>query len=69
MSASTISKVFDTMNWYSSITIQTKITLQRIWELGIGWDDTVPDDILNTWTTWRSELHILASYLWIDVIT
>ena len=58
---SDVSKVFDTMGWYSPITIQMKITLQRIWELNIGWDDPVPDDILNTWSTWRSEFHILAS--------
>ena len=36
-----------------------KILLQRVWELGIGWDDPVPDQILSVWKKWRSELTLL----------
>ena len=36
-----------------------KILLQRVWELGIGWDDPVPDQILSIWKKWQSELTLL----------
>lgn len=38
-----------------------KIVLQRTWELNIGWDDQVPDCILERWKMWRLELPILTS--------
>ena len=38
-----------------------KIVLQRTWELKIGWDDQVPDHLLEKWKKWRSELPILTS--------
>ena len=37
-----------------------KILLQRVWELGINWDDAVPDAILDVWSKWRSELPSLS---------
>ena len=58
---SDVSKVFDALGWFSPTTIQMKIVLQRTWELNIGWDDQVPDHLLEKWKKWRSELPILTS--------
>ena len=30
------------------------------WEVGINWDDQVPDDITATWTMWKLEIHNLS---------
>ncbi len=37
-----------------------KILLQRTWELNLGWEDSIPKNILNTRRRWRSELTQLS---------
>ncbi len=37
-----------------------KILIQRTWELNLGWEDSIPKNILNTWRHWRSELTQLS---------
>ena len=37
-----------------------KILLQQLWQLKLGWDDPVPQQICNTWTKWRSELALIS---------
>ena len=58
---SDISRVFDALGWFSPTTIQMKVIIQRTWELDIGWDDQVPEHILDKWKTWRSELPVLSN--------
>ena len=38
-----------------------KILLQRVWELKVGWDEPVPEQILVVWQRWRRELPALSS--------
>lgn len=38
-----------------------KILLQRLWERKVDWDDSVPEEIEDTWRRWRSELSDLSS--------
>ena len=54
-----IANIFDALGWLSPSTIKMKILLKRVWELGIGWDDPVPDQILSTWKKWRLKLTLL----------
>ena len=44
------------MGWFAPATINAKIILQRLWNLKLGWDDTVPDDLTKEWQAWRTEL-------------
>ncbi|GBM53492.1 hypothetical protein AVEN_510-1 [Araneus ventricosus] len=36
-----------------------KILLQKIWTLGLNWDEALPSEIKNEWILWRSELNEL----------
>ena len=38
-----------------------KILIQRVRELGINWDDAVPDAIRDVWSKWKSELPSLSA--------
>ena len=38
-----------------------KILLQRLWESKVDWDDSVPEEIEDTWRKWRSELSVLST--------
>lgn len=59
--ASDIAKVFDALSFLSPATIKMKILLQRLWELKLQWDDTVPQMIVDVWNRWRRELPSLAA--------
>ena len=58
---SDIAKVFDVLGWFSPTMITMKILLQRLWELRVGWDDSVPEEIEDIWRRWRSELSDLST--------
>ena len=57
---SDIAKTFDVLGWFSPSIIKIKILLQRIWELKIDWDDSLPSEIETTWLQWRTELSLLS---------
>ena len=57
---SDIAKTFDVLGWFSPAIIKIKILLQRIWELKIEWDDTLPSEIKDVWLQWRGELSVLS---------
>ena len=46
---SDIAKTFNVLGWFSPSTFKTKILLQRLWELKVGWDDSVPPSIRDVW--------------------
>ena len=57
--ASDIAKVSNALGWIASASITMKILLQKTWESKVGWDDLVPKE-RDTWSRWRSEIHLLA---------
>lgn len=60
---SDIAKIFDMLGWYSPMIVKAKILLQLLWSQKIGWDDPVPDTILQEWLRWRNELHLLSNHI------
>ena len=48
------------LGWFSPSIIKIKILFQRIWELKIDWDDSLPSEIESTWLQWRTELSLLS---------
>lgn len=59
MLVSDIAKVFDALGWFSPVVIKVKILLQRLWEEGLGWDDSAPTNIRDVWRRWKEELPCL----------
>ncbi|KAH9633686.1 hypothetical protein HF086_009020 [Spodoptera exigua] len=55
-------RIFDPLGFLSPITIQAKCMIQKLWVLGIGWDETPPDDVIRTWNTYRDQLPELAQF-------
>ena len=53
---SDISRLFDVLGWFSPTIVKVKILQQRLWELGLGWDQPIPLEIENVWRQWRKEL-------------
>ena len=58
---SDVSKVFDPLGFCTPVTVRGKILLQRAWKLTINWDEPLPSDITDIWTTLAEDLCQLNS--------
>lgn len=54
---SEISKLFDPLGLISPIVITAKIRMQTIWQIKIGWDEVLPDNITQFWLEYASNIH------------
>ena len=54
--ASDVARTFNILGWFAPAVILIKILLQHLWQLQLGWDKMVPDDITQEWQSWRREI-------------
>ena len=59
---SDVARTFDALGWYSPTIVKAKILLQMLWLERVGWDDCVPNAILEEWSKWRRELPLLSTH-------
>lgn len=57
---STVSSIYDPLGLISPILLQGKQILKEICELGKGWDEELPDEIVAKWEGWRTGVIALA---------
>ncbi|XP_053597998.1 uncharacterized protein LOC128668657 [Microplitis demolitor] len=53
-------QLFDPLGLISPIIVRAKVLMQDLWQEKIGWDDTLPPQIIHPWTTFRNELAQLS---------
>lgn len=58
---SDISKLFDPLGWLSPCIILAKIFMQQLWLLQLGWDETLPANIVDEWVTIRNQFMTTCS--------
>lgn len=59
---SDISKLFDPIGWLAPSTIKAKIFMQSLWVIKkLNWDDRVPENKMQEWRKYRSQLHLLEN--------
>ena len=46
---SDVAKTFDALGWFSPTIVKAKILPQMLWLEKVGWDDLVPESILEQW--------------------
>ncbi|XP_045463742.1 uncharacterized protein LOC123673300 [Harmonia axyridis] len=49
--------IFDPLGLIVNFTIKGRILIQDIWRSGIGWDDSIDEDLYHTWKLWQSDLR------------
>lgn len=49
-------RIFDPLGHLSAVTLVAKLLFKELWQLGLDWDDPVPDDIRKRWIVWRKDL-------------
>ncbi|KRZ65356.1 hypothetical protein T10_2495, partial [Trichinella papuae] len=57
---SVVFKIFDPLGWLSPFVVRVKILLQRLWQQGVAWDETLhpPEELL--WRNWKAEVMSLS---------
>lgn len=57
-----LARQYDPLGLFIPYTTRAKILMQRLWDKKRDWDDPqLPEDILQLWHTWESELSELPS--------
>lgn len=59
---SDIARTFDVIGWFAPVTVSLKVLLQKIWHLGLEWDQTIPPELAESWTSWRTELPEVTEF-------
>ncbi|XP_022162437.1 uncharacterized protein LOC111028196 [Myzus persicae] len=54
-----IATIFDPLGLISLVVIKAKIKMQRLWAMGIGWDETLPEETMLDWYKFRESLLLL----------
>ncbi|GBN46304.1 hypothetical protein AVEN_246835-1 [Araneus ventricosus] len=58
----TVAKIFDPVGFISPFVIRVKCLLQQLWELGLNFDDVVPQRVRQNWLEWCAEVETLKSF-------
>lgn len=59
---SVASSVYDPLGFVAPVVLPAKIMLQELCRRNYGWDETVPQDILQRWFRWLEELDMLSEF-------
>ncbi|XP_063383605.1 uncharacterized protein LOC134669918 [Cydia fagiglandana] len=51
-----IASLFDPMGWLAPAVVITKTFMQKLWQLGVGWDEKLADDVKEEWLKFRKEI-------------
>ena len=54
-----VAKTYDVLGWISPTVILMKILFQDLWRTGQDWDESIPTDLSEQHSRWRTELPIL----------
>ncbi|XP_075163389.1 uncharacterized protein LOC142236024 [Haematobia irritans] len=66
-----VAQLFDPAGWLTPVIIKAKILMQQLWLEGLGWDDSISSDALQTWNQILNDLpHIehISVPRWIQLL-
>jgi len=55
-------QVYDVLGFFCPFIVQAKSLLQELWTLKVAWDEEVPEDILQRWLVWVSNLPLITKH-------
>ena len=58
---SDIARTFDVLGWLSPVILEMKVLYRTLWQLKLGWDQQVPEDLKIQHEAWRQALPSLAT--------
>lgn len=58
---SELARIFDPLGFLAPVTFLCKYLIQKLWILGLDWDDTPDQEIIRVWLKYRDELSLLSN--------
>ncbi|XP_028413990.1 uncharacterized protein LOC114536852 [Dendronephthya gigantea] len=58
------SSIFDPLGLLAPFIFKAKCLLQELWRLKLDWDEEITGDVLQAWTTWKTELEELKKFFY-----
>ena len=59
---SIISSVYDPLGFVAPFILPAKIILQDLCKKKLGWDDKIPEEVINRWKAWLESLPLLERF-------
>ena len=59
--ASQVAQLYDPLGLLSPFTIRGKMLVQEAWKLSLGWDESLPDEMVNRWNEIKGDLRELQT--------
>ncbi|CAK9827685.1 hypothetical protein ANTRET_LOCUS5354 [Anthophora retusa] len=56
---SEIARIFDPLGLLGPVIITAKLIMQKLWQLKLDWDESVPTSIHTAWTNYHTQLNLL----------
>ncbi|XP_046749846.1 uncharacterized protein LOC124413362 [Diprion similis] len=56
---SVVAQIFDPLGLVGPSTIRAKILMQRLWQLNLRWDESLPIELHTEWMTYVNQLHAI----------
>lgn len=57
---SELARIFDPLGFLAPLTFVAKVLVQKLWLLGIDWDESPPSEIVSRWEDYLSQLSYLT---------
>lgn len=57
---SELARIYDPLGFLAPLTFFSKLLIQHLWTLGLGWDDAPPPEISLKWANFKRELSVLS---------
>ncbi|GFT06592.1 integrase catalytic domain-containing protein [Trichonephila clavipes] len=57
-----LGRIFDPIGFLGPFTLGIKHLMQKVWLLGVEWDESLPDDIISLWADWCEEFPQLTDF-------
>ncbi|GFY52884.1 integrase catalytic domain-containing protein [Trichonephila inaurata madagascariensis] len=57
-----LGRIFDPIGFLGPFTLRIKHLMQKVWLLGVEWDESLPEDIISLWADWCEEVPQLTDF-------
>ncbi|XP_026745499.1 uncharacterized protein LOC113506862 [Trichoplusia ni] len=58
---SDVAKLYDPLGWIAPVVVIAKFMIQKLWKMGLGWDDTISEELTSEWLQFRDNLAHIKS--------
>lgn len=53
------SQLYDPLGLLAPIIINAKLIIQELWQIKLGWDESIPMNVYTLWTNFKNNLPII----------